>query len=88
MFKIKSEVVDSGCQMLKEDLLQIKAEQKKATLDKHLKHFTKWVQIIYDLKASGEITDMDAYEQIKDLWRNLEFTKAQLEVDNNTSSFL
>lgn len=66
--------------MQKQDSLLAKVEPKD-TLEKHLKHFSRWVQFFYYLQASGKITDIEAYEQIEKLWRDLEFTKAQL--DNN-----
>ncbi|GAB4211755.1 MAG: hypothetical protein OHK0012_04830 [Synechococcales cyanobacterium] len=48
-------------------------------LDANLQEFSQRVTIICGLESNGKLSPLDAYQQIKALWKQLQAAKRQLE---------
>jgi hypothetical protein len=49
-----------------------------AAFHQNLEQFADRVGLIVGLQANGKITQADAYEQIRSLWKELKFSKSYL----------
>lgn len=52
----------------------------------NLQEFSQRIDIICSLETSGKITNLEAYEQIKELWNQLKHSKKELKIDQNPPS--
>ena len=50
----------------------------------NLQEFAQKVSYICNLETSGKITPIDAYSEIKRLWKQLKKSKKQLGIDGNS----
>lgn len=77
--------------MEKEDFLyprsryygQVKPEN--LVFNANLQEFAQRVSVICNLETSGKVPPVDAYEQIKALWKELKQSKKQLDIGQDSS---
>ncbi|MGB3758183.1 MAG: hypothetical protein WBA07_17690 [Rivularia sp. (in: cyanobacteria)] len=77
--------------MNKEDFLyprsryygQVKPEN--LVFNANLQEFAQRVSVICNLETSGKVPPVDAYEQIKALWKELKQSKKQLDIGQDSS---
>ena len=50
----------------------------------NLQEFTQRVSVIVNLETAGKLSSEEAYEQIKDLWKQLKSSKKQLGIGDNS----
>lgn len=60
---------------------QVKPEN--LVFNANLQEFAQKVNYICNLETGGKISPIDAYDQIKDLWKNLKKSKKQLAIGEN-----
>ncbi len=60
---------------------QVKPEN--LVFNANLQEFAQRISYICNLETSGKITPENAYQQIKDLWKELKQTKKQLRIGEN-----
>ncbi|HEY9666313.1 MAG TPA: hypothetical protein V6C91_05880 [Coleofasciculaceae cyanobacterium] len=60
---------------------QVKPEN--LVFNANLQEFAQRVSYICNLETNGKISTEEAYEQIKELWHQLEYAKKQLRIGEN-----
>ncbi len=62
---------------------QVKPEN--LVFNANLQEFAQRVSVICNLETSGKVPPVDAYEQIKALWKELKQSKKQLNIGKDSS---
>lgn len=62
---------------------QVKPEN--LVFNANLQEFAQRVSVICNLETSGKVPPVDAYEQIKALWKELKQSKKQLNIGQDSS---
>ncbi|MBE9225543.1 hypothetical protein IQ264_08930 [Phormidium sp. LEGE 05292] len=56
------------------------------TFDANLQEFAQRISYICALQTNGKLSAEEAYQQIKNLWKQLKSSKKQLGIDNSVDS--
>ena len=62
-----------------------KVRPENLLFNANLQEFAQKVSYICNLETNGKISSIDAYQQIKLLWKQLQNSKEQLKIDKNES---
>jgi len=58
---------------------------EEVVFNANLQEFSQRVSYICNLETNGKLSSIEAYSQIKSLWKQLKRSKKQLKIDNNNS---